>query len=235
MKGIHSGKIVRHKCEGDSKQDHNQPLLNKLQGLISSLTDCKDELEKCGVETLPVVPSGSLLSRLEVIKKHISGEVKNHKDSTGSEVLSDDVLQDITEYLREMVGRLVKQGKKLNEQAIFLQRTGKQFGRNHQSFLEEQAMLEQAIERAQQQLTKEKVYCIIEVIINFQVLGNYCDSDRCHLYFPQQDLEQQKEHLQVASEQLQALLGDHGHQQFGRHNKMSSPHTIARGKLLSCY
>ena len=45
----------------------------------------------------------------------------------------------------------------------------------------------------------------------------------------QQELEVQKKHLKVAGEQLQTLLRDQ--RQFGRSNRMSSPHTIAQGMV----
>ena len=115
------------------------------------MSDCNAELERHGLETIPLEPPSLFLSKLERDRRP---EGDDNKDA-GS--LSDKLIHDVIEYLGEMAKRLVKQGRKLNEQALFLQRTGKQLGRNQQSFMEEQALLAQAAERAQEQLMIEKV------------------------------------------------------------------------------
>ncbi|MCG8622505.1 MAG: hypothetical protein MJE68_10995, partial [Proteobacteria bacterium] len=155
--GEESTKVVKHpaktvklvceidKSESTSKDNH---LYLKLQALTKSLTDCKVELERCGLETMPLESPSSLLER----DRRPRGD-----DDKEAELLSDKLIHDVIEYLREMAKGLAKQGRKLNEQALFLQRTGKQLGRNQQSFMEEQALLTQAAERAQEQLIIEKV------------------------------------------------------------------------------
>ena len=156
-KSTHSDKTVKLLVEDTSskhtEKKRNEALLLKVHDLVKSLTDCKVELEKYGLETVPIATS--LLSALQV--KDQSDIPKSSKEDNGSAPIPDKVLNDVIEYLKGLVRLLAKQGKKLNEQALFLQRTGKQLGRNHQSILEEQAMLELASERAQEQLKKETV------------------------------------------------------------------------------
>ena len=150
----HPAKTVKLVCEVDKSEltsKDNNHLYLKLQALTKSLTDCKVELERCGLEIMPLESPSSLLSRLERDRRPRGDDDKE----AGS--LSDKLIHDVIEYLREMAKGLAKQGRKLNEQALFLQRTGKQLGRNQQSFMEEQALLTQAAERAQEQLIIEKV------------------------------------------------------------------------------
>ena len=150
----HPAKTVKLVCEVDKSEltsKDNNHLYLKLQALTKSLTDCKVELERCGLEIMPLESPSSLLSRLERDRRPRGDDDKK----AGS--LSDKLIHDVIEYLREMAKGLAKQGRKLNEQALFLQRTGKQLGRNQQSFMEEQALLTQAAERAQEQLIIEKV------------------------------------------------------------------------------
>ena len=149
----HPAKTVKLACKLDNSEPKESQLhlIQKLQALIKSLSDCNAELERHGLETLPLEPPSSLLSKLERDKRP---EGDDNKD-TGS--LSNKLIHDVIEYLGEMAKRLVKQGRKLNEQALFLQRTGRQLGRNQQSFMEEQVLLAQAAERAQEQLMIEKV------------------------------------------------------------------------------
>ena len=147
-------KTVKLVCEDDhsSLQDDNQLYL-KLHNLIKSLSDCNVELQRYGLERIPLGSPSSLLSRLESAR---NPEGDSNKDSS-SVLFPNKLIYDVIEYLGEMAKRLVKQGRKLNEQALFLQRTGKQLGRNQQSFMEEQTLLAQAAERAQEQLIKQKV------------------------------------------------------------------------------
>ena len=49
-------------------------------------------------------------------------------------------------------------------------------------------------------------------------------------YFQQRELEIQKEQLELAGEQLQALLRDQ--RQIRRSNRISSPHAIAQGMQI---
>lgn len=150
----HPAKSVKLVCEIDKDSERNDSqLYPKLRVLIQSLSDCYAELERYGLETIPMESPNSLLSRLERARMP---EGDNNKNTVvGS--FSNKLIHDVIEYLEEMIKRLVKQGRKLNEQALFLQRTGKQLGRNQQSFMEEQALLAQAAETAQEQLLIEKV------------------------------------------------------------------------------
>jgi hypothetical protein len=93
---------------------------------------------------MPLESPRSLLLTLERDRRP-GGD--NNKNAGSSDKL---LLHDVIDYLGEMAKRLAKQGRKLNEQALFLQRTDKQLGRNQQSFMEEQALLTQAAERAQE-------------------------------------------------------------------------------------
>ena len=147
----HPAKSVKLACKVDNSEPKDSQLHLKLRALIKSLSDCNAELERHGLETIPLEPPSLFLSKLERDRRP---EGDDNKDA-GS--LSDKLIHDVIEYLGEMAKRLVKQGRKLNEQALFLQRTGKQLGRNQQSFMEEQALLAQAAERAQEQLMIEKV------------------------------------------------------------------------------
>ena len=144
----HPAKTVKLVCETDNSEPQDSQLYRKLRALIKSLSDCNAELERYGLETIPFDSPCSLLSRLE------RDEGDSSKDA-GS--ISDKLIHDVIEYLGEMAERLMKQGRKLNEQALFLQRTGKQLGKNQQSFMEEQALLAQAAEITQEQLMLEKV------------------------------------------------------------------------------
>jgi hypothetical protein len=144
-------KTVKLVCEVDNSKPGDNQLYLKLQALVKSLTDCNVELERYGLETMPLESPKSLLLKLERDRRP-GGD--NNKDA-GS--LRDKMIHDVVDYLGEMAKKLAKQGRKLNEQALFLQRTGKQLGRNQQSFMEEQALLTQAAERAQEQLMVEKV------------------------------------------------------------------------------
>ena len=146
---VFPAKSVKLVCESESKDEDSRLLLVKLQGLTKSLLECKAELEKCGLETAPLA---SLLLSLKKINPGANIIIHKHDHEENGKVLSD-----VIEYLRKITESLTKQGRQLNEQAVFLQKAGKQLGRNHQSLLEEQAILEQAIKRAQQQLAQEKV------------------------------------------------------------------------------
>ena len=150
----HPAKTVKLVCEVDDSEQNNSQLYQKFQALIKSLIDCNAELERYGLETIPMESPSSLLSRLERARK--PEELEDNKSSVIAS-FSDRLIHDIIEYLGEMAKRLAKQGRKLNEQALFLQRTGKQLGRNQQSFMEEQTLLAQAAETAQEQLLIEKV------------------------------------------------------------------------------
>lgn len=154
----HQTKTVKLLCGEAHEHVHCQLLHSKLQGLVKCLSDCKNELERCGFESVPL--ANSLLVTLKT-KESASANFKSSKDTDNNKLTtvstSDKVLHDIIEYLRETAKQQVKQGKKLNEQALFLQKAGRQLGRDHQSLLEEQAMLELATERAREHLEKETV------------------------------------------------------------------------------
>ena len=146
--GVHPAKSVKLVCEDQSKQEDSQYLLEKLQGLLKALSECKAELEKCGLETAPLA---STLLSLEKFNPGQDSQGVSKQDDHGR------LLSDIIEYLSKITESLAKEGRQLNEQALFLQKAGKQLGKNHMSLLEEQAILEQAIQRAQEQLRLEKV------------------------------------------------------------------------------
>ena len=150
-KQTHQTKTVKIMHEEPPERVDSQLLFTKLQSLIKSLSDCELELEKCGLETVPVENSVFSGLKLKEFLKHI----QDSKDDKS--IISGRVMLDVIEYLQDIAERLMRQGKKLNEQALFLQRTGRQLGRNHQNLLEEQAMLELVTERTQGQLEKEKV------------------------------------------------------------------------------
>ena len=153
IKHTNPEKTVKIMCKDIPKQEVDELLLIKLRDLIKSLSECRETYD---LETVPI--PNSLLSALEDCAKTKATKIKPHKDvDSMTSSTFNKILHDIVEYLKETVERLAKQGKKLNEQALFLQRTGKQLGRNHQSLLEEQAMLELASETVKQQLDKEKV------------------------------------------------------------------------------
>lgn len=158
MQTSHQTKTVKLLCEEAHGHVNSQLLYSKLQDLVKCLSDSKTELEKCGLDTAPL--ANSLLAVLEV-KESAPTHIKSSNDSDGNKSTmlskSDRVLHDVIYYLKETTKQQVKQGKKLNEQALFLQKAGKQIGRNHQNLLEEQAVLELATERAREQLEKEKV------------------------------------------------------------------------------
>lgn len=148
----HPAKTVKLVCKVDNSESKYSQLHQKLRSLVNSLSDCNAELERYGLESIPMEPSSSLLSRVER-----DGLPEDDNNKEFGSLQSDKLIHDVIDYLGEMVKRLVKQGRKLNEQALFLQRTGKQLGRNQQSFMEEQALLTQAAEKAQEQLMIEKV------------------------------------------------------------------------------
>ena len=153
----HQAKTVKLLCEEAHEHVDSQLLHSKLQGLVKCLSDCKNELERCGFESVPL--ANSLLVTLKV-KESASSNFKNSKDTDNNKLAmvseSEKVLHDVIEYLRRTAEQQVKQGKKLNEQALFLQKAGRQLVRNHQNLLEEQAMLELATERDREQLEKKR-------------------------------------------------------------------------------
>lgn len=133
-----------------------RPLFSKLEILVRTLSSSKKELSKCGVETTPLIALSDAAHSSHYDLKQLVAELGDKKQF-GSEILSSGVLHSVIDYLSAVLESLVVQGKKLNEQAVFLQKTGKQLGRNQHNFLQEQKEIQQAIESAREQLLLEKV------------------------------------------------------------------------------
>ena len=133
-----------------------RPLFVKLESLVSSLSNSRKELSKYGVETSPLISLSDAAHSAHYDLKQLIAQLGDKKQ-LGPEILSSGVLHSIIDYLGAVIDGLVAQGKKLNEQAAFLQKTGRQLSRNQQDFLKEQKEVQQALESTREQLLLEKV------------------------------------------------------------------------------
>ena len=142
--------------EGDPRErslsgraDEPHPLLNDLQSLFDTLATAKEKIGECGVSNSPLATlCGSLRSDL---KRAVALMVSSN-DANNSKVLS--VLLGL---FKRIIQSLAKQGKKLQEQAVFLQQMGKQLSRSQVDFMKEQEEVQRALESARAQLIIEKV------------------------------------------------------------------------------
>ena len=144
--------------EGGAENGHpSLLLLQELQALTTVVSSCKAELTRCGIDTSPlkVVVEPLFDSLKEVL--HQCAKQADATRQSGLELVSIDVLHQVAEYMSSVVSSLLAQGQKMHEQAVLLQRTGKQLAHTQQSFLLDQQELQQVMKNARVQLDRDKV------------------------------------------------------------------------------
>lgn len=135
-----------------SRADEPHPLLSDLQSLFDTLATAKEKIGECGVSNSPLAAlCDSLLGLRSDLKQAVSTMVSSSSDANNSKVLS--VLLGL---FKRIIHGLAKQGKKLQEQAVFLQQMGKQLSRSQGDFMKEQEEVQHALESARAQLMIEK-------------------------------------------------------------------------------
>ena len=134
---------------------HKYSLLKKVQSLTEMVATSKENIAKCGINTdqLTTLRDRTLGSYTDLHQLVTSRAITDD----GAEVLSSGVLCEVTNYLTEVLSTLVRQSKTIQEEATFLEKTGKQLNRTQERFFKEQSQLQQAVEEDRIQLMIEKV------------------------------------------------------------------------------
>ena len=132
------------------------PLLHELHVLIDEITSSREEMGRRGIDTAPLSNFCDSLKTENFDLKQLADQLGTKQD-TGKEVLLGGVLKVIIRFLRAVLRSIVEEGKRLQEQATFLQRTGKQLSKLQQNFMKEQEEAQQAVENTKAHLALEKV------------------------------------------------------------------------------
>ena len=135
--------------EGDP-QPH--PLLYDLQSLFNTLAATKERIGECGASNSPLVTLCDTLLGLRSDLKQAVALMASSNDANNNRVLS--VLM---ELFKRTIQSLAKQGKELQDQAVFLQQMGKQLNKSQMDFMREQEDVQRALESARAQVMIEKV------------------------------------------------------------------------------
>ena len=140
-----------------SKGTEPHPLLQHLEGLVSALITSRKELTKYGMDVTHLTPlsDNTLASHYDL--KKIMGALSTQRNCN-EVIISSDLLHNLVEYLREVINGLVKQGKKMDVQAGFLERMAKQLNRNQQKYFDEQREVQESIINNRAQLDIERVF-----------------------------------------------------------------------------
>lgn len=157
------GKEKSGKAEGLLQEPHPHPpnephpLLEHLEGLMTTLNRSRLELKKCGLNVTPLTTlCTATLSSHSDLKQIVKTLVKGGTNCNDI-VITSDLMHNLVEYLREVLQGLVSQGKKLNVQAAFLQQTAKQLNKQQQEWLKERASCREDMDKDRTHLDQERV------------------------------------------------------------------------------
>lgn len=132
------------------------PLMHELHVLIEEVTSGREELRKYGIDTTPLTNFCDSLTTENYDLKQLVDQLERQGD-VGKEVILGGVLKLVIQFLRSVLRSIVEEGKRLQEQATFLQHTGKQLSKLQENFMKEQEEVQQAVEDTKAQLALEKV------------------------------------------------------------------------------
>ena len=141
------------KVSGERSEPH--PLFVELHALINEVASSKEKMGEYGID---ITPLSSLCETLVTSQNEMKETVDQlvAVGSADSERLVA-TLRVVIQYLKALLQSLLEQGKKLQDQATFLQQTGRQMSKSQQSFMTEQEELQHAMERARAELAIERV------------------------------------------------------------------------------
>ena len=140
-----------------SDQDEPHPLLQHLEGLMTELARSKQELSKCGLNTMPLTNLlSTTLSSHQDLKQIVKALAKVGA-SCNNAMITSDLVHNLVEYLREVLQGLVAQGKKLSVQVAFLQHTAKSLAGKQQEIAKEERRCREDMDGARAKLELERV------------------------------------------------------------------------------
>lgn len=132
------------------------PLMHELHVLIKEVTSGREELKKYGIDTTPLTNFCDSLTTENYDLKQLVDQLESQGD-VRKDVILGGVLKLVIQFLRSVLQSIVEEGKRLQEQATFLQHTGKQLNKLQENFMKEQEEVQQAVEDTKVQLALEKV------------------------------------------------------------------------------
>lgn len=140
--------------------DEPHPLLQHLEGLMTTLIRSKKELSQCGLDVSPLTPlCNATLSSHDDLKQLVK-TLSMVGTSCNNTVVTSDLVHNLVEFLRGVLNGLTDQGKKLRVQAAFLQQTARQLSRSRLEWEREQSRCQEEINKARRQLDLDRVCCI---------------------------------------------------------------------------
>ena len=133
------------------------PLLQHLEGLMTTLIRSKKELVRFGIDVSPLTPlcNATLTSHNDL--KQMVKSLSLGGTSCNNTVITSDLVHNLVEFLRGVLNGLTDQGKKLSVQTAFLQQTARQLSRSRLEWEREQSRCQEEINKARRQLDLDRV------------------------------------------------------------------------------